>query len=178
MRRLINNTRESYRFPFAGVLPPDATQETVFDRVAAPVLAAALDGFNCTVFAFGQTGSGKTFTINGGTERYGDRGLVPRAISAAFAEAAQRSGHAVTFRVSYMEARAAWAAGLPLVWRAVQAVQGTGAAHVAGSQPRLATAQRHCLAPRLPSPLPFPLLPPHSRSTTKPGTTCWSRHGR
>lgn len=87
------------------MLPPEAQQDEVFDRVAAPVLADALDGFNGTVFAFGQTGSGKTFTINGGTERYGDRGLVPRAISAAFAEAGKRSGHAVTFRVSYMEAR-------------------------------------------------------------------------
>ena len=78
-RRLINNSRESYRFPFDGLLPPEARQEEVFDRVALPVLRSALDGYNGTVFAFGQTGSGKTFTITGGAERYADRGLIPRA---------------------------------------------------------------------------------------------------
>jgi hypothetical protein len=89
-RRLINNSRESYRFPFDGLLPPEARQEEVFDRVAQPVLRSALDGYNGTVFAFGQTGSGKTFTITGGAERYADRGLIPRAISALFAETAAR----------------------------------------------------------------------------------------
>ena len=88
---LINNSRETYRFPFDGLLPPGATQGEVYDAVAAPVLRAALDGYNGTVFAFGQTGSGKTFSITGGAERYADRGIIPRAISAAFAEAARRS---------------------------------------------------------------------------------------
>jgi hypothetical protein len=27
--------------------------------------AQALDGYNCTVFAYGQTGTGKTFTLTG-----------------------------------------------------------------------------------------------------------------
>ena len=54
------------------------------------MLRSALDGYNGTVFAFGQTGSGKTFTITGGAERYADRGLIPRAISALFAETAAR----------------------------------------------------------------------------------------
>lgn len=101
-RSLINNSRELYRFPFDGLLPPDAGQAEVFDRVAAPVLRAALDGYNGTVFAFGQTGSGKTFTITGGPERYADRGLIPRAVSALFAEAAARGGYTYTLHVSYM----------------------------------------------------------------------------
>ncbi|PRW60177.1 kinesinlike KIF6 [Chlorella sorokiniana] len=100
---LINNSRETYRFPFDGLLPPDAGQGEVFDRVALPVLRAALDGYNGTVFAFGQTGSGKTFTITGGTERYADRGLIPRAISALFAEAAARPGHTYAVHISYLE---------------------------------------------------------------------------
>ena len=73
--------------------------------MALPVLRAALDGYNGTVFAFGQTGSGKTFTITGGTERYADRGLIPRAISALFAEAAARPGHTFTVHISYLEVR-------------------------------------------------------------------------
>ena len=100
---MINNSRESYRFPFDGLLPPEARQEEVFERVALPVLRAALDGYNGTVFAFGQTGSGTTFTITGGAERYADRGLIPRAISALFAEAAKRTGHTYTMHISYME---------------------------------------------------------------------------
>ncbi|KAL4458604.1 hypothetical protein ABPG75_013469 [Micractinium tetrahymenae] len=100
---LINNSRESYRFAFDGLLPPDAQQEEVFERVALPVLRSALDGYNGTVFAFGQTGSGKTFTITGGAERYADRGLIPRALSALFAEAAKRSNHTYTVHISYME---------------------------------------------------------------------------
>lgn len=76
--------------------------------MALPVLRAALDGYNGTVFAFGQTGSGKTFTITGGTERYADRGLIPRAISALFAEAAARSGHTYAVHISYLEVGKAW----------------------------------------------------------------------
>ncbi|KAL4859263.1 Kinesin-like protein KIF6 [Chlorella vulgaris] len=100
---LINNSRESYRFAFDGLLPPAAGQAEVFERVALPVLHSALDGYNGTVFAFGQTGSGKTFTISGGTERYADRGLIPRALSTLFSEAARRTDHTWVVHVSYME---------------------------------------------------------------------------
>ena len=63
---------------------PKKTKKQVFERVARPVVAGVLAGFNGTVFAYGQTGSGKTFTMTGGAERYADRGLIPRAISAVF----------------------------------------------------------------------------------------------
>ena len=64
----------------------------------------ALDGYNGTVFAYGQTGSGKTYTISGGVNAYSDRGLVPRAISALFREAAARAAtSSVKVRISYLE---------------------------------------------------------------------------
>ena len=66
---LVNNTRTNYKFQFNDVLPMDATQEDVFDRVAVDVINGALDGYNATIFAYGQTGSGKTFTLTGGAER-------------------------------------------------------------------------------------------------------------
>ena len=56
----------------------------VFDRVGKHVVQNALDGYNSTIFAYGQTGSGKTFTITGGSEKYSDRGIIPRAISMIF----------------------------------------------------------------------------------------------
>jgi kinesin family protein 6/9 len=81
-----------------------APQDEVFERVGRRAVLGALDGFNGTVFAYGQTGSGKTFTITGGTGAYSQRGLIPRAISALFAEAeARKDSVRVSVRVSYLE---------------------------------------------------------------------------
>jgi hypothetical protein len=52
-------------FAYDGVLPPAATQEAVYAKCAAPLVAAALGGVNSTVIMYGQTGSGKTFTMLG-----------------------------------------------------------------------------------------------------------------
>jgi hypothetical protein len=75
----------------------------VFEAIARPAVLDAMDGINCTVFAYGQTGSGKTFTVTGGTERYADRGLIPRALAAIFAEAQRRASHSYSVTVSYLE---------------------------------------------------------------------------
>jgi kinesin family protein 6/9 len=75
----------------------------VFERVARSVVAGALEGFNGTIFAYGQTGSGKTFTMTGGPERYVDRGIIPRGISAIFADIAKRSDSQVSVKISYLE---------------------------------------------------------------------------
>ena len=63
----------------------------------------ALDGFNSTIFAYGQTGSGKTFTITGGSERYVDRGIIPRAISMIFSEFAKNTDVQYNCFISYLE---------------------------------------------------------------------------
>jgi len=47
-------------FTFDRVFGPDATQETVYDEVVAPILQEVMSGYNCTIFAYGQTGTGKT----------------------------------------------------------------------------------------------------------------------
>lgn len=70
----------------------------VFERVARPVVNGALEGFNGTIFAYGQTGSGKTFTMTGGAERYVDRGIIPRTISAIFSEIEKRSDQQIQVR--------------------------------------------------------------------------------
>ncbi|CAG9461013.1 unnamed protein product [Pedinophyceae sp. YPF-701] len=99
----VNNQREAQEYKFNGILGPDSKQDEVFTRVAQPVVASALDGFNGTVFAYGQTGSGKTFTITGGAERYVDRGVIPRAISHVFSEINKRSDWQFTVHISYLE---------------------------------------------------------------------------
>ena len=53
-----------------------------------PLVKAALDGYNCCIFAYGQTGAGKTHTMEG-TEA--DRGIMYRALHTLFNCAA--SGH-------------------------------------------------------------------------------------
>ena len=91
------------RFRFDSIIPMDATQEDVFATVGQAAVAGVLDGHSSTVFAYGQTGSGKTFTITGGPERYQDRGIIPRAISAIFAAFRERADAQWTAHVSYLE---------------------------------------------------------------------------
>jgi kinesin family protein 6/9 len=55
----INNSKLRYSFHFNGVLEMNASQDDVFQRVGAPAVLNALEGFNSTIFAYGQTGSGK-----------------------------------------------------------------------------------------------------------------------
>jgi kinesin family member 11 len=40
-------------------------QRQLYKETVLPVVQRALDGYNCTVFAYGQTGTGKTFTLEG-----------------------------------------------------------------------------------------------------------------
>lgn len=46
-------------FVFDYVFDPDSTQDSVYDRIARPVVTDVLKGFNGTIFAYGQTGTGK-----------------------------------------------------------------------------------------------------------------------
>merc|ERR1719460_3619975 len=79
------------------------TQEEVFDKVAKRAVNNALNGFNSTIFAYGQTGSGKTYTITGGTERYVDRGIIPRTLSYIFEAAKNRGDVQYKVYISYLE---------------------------------------------------------------------------
>ncbi|GMI12711.1 hypothetical protein TrVE_jg1670 [Triparma verrucosa] len=99
----VNNTRTDYKFKFNGILKEQCGQEEVFDKVGSQAVQNALDGFNSTIFAYGQTGSGKTFTITGGSERYVDRGIIPRAISMLFSEFAKNTETQYSCFISYLE---------------------------------------------------------------------------
>ena len=99
----VNNQREQYEFKFSGIIEENAKQDEVFERVARKTVQRALEGMNGTIFAYGQTGSGKTYTITGGSERYVDRGMIPRAISAIFSNLGKLSGEQFQVHVSYLE---------------------------------------------------------------------------
>ena len=57
----------------------------------------------CPLCVDGQTGSGKTFTITGGSERYTDRGLIPRTIAHIFESFRQRPECKHSLYISYLE---------------------------------------------------------------------------
>ncbi|KAJ1458318.1 P-loop containing nucleoside triphosphate hydrolase protein [Pelagophyceae sp. CCMP2097] len=77
------------RFPFDHVFDERASQETVYDAVASPVVHSCLEGYNATIFAYGQTGTGKTHTMDGpqgpgALQDDGARGIIPRAVEQIF----------------------------------------------------------------------------------------------
>lgn len=98
-----NNSKTKYGFKFDSVIGMDATQEEVFNRIAVPVIDDAVKGVNGTIFAYGQTGSGKTFTITGGTDRYVDRGLIPRTICHLFELMKKEQKSSFRMYISYFE---------------------------------------------------------------------------
>uniref|UniRef100_H2Z181 Kinesin-like protein n=1 Tax=Ciona savignyi TaxID=51511 RepID=H2Z181_CIOSA len=99
----INNKKESYNFAFQKVFDQQVKQDDVFDHVAKGVVENVLSGYNGTIFAYGQTGSGKTFTITGGVEKYGDRGIIPRTLSYMFQKYDEDKEHVYTTEISYLE---------------------------------------------------------------------------
>ena len=78
-------------FQFDAFFDEKTTQETVYEKVARPIIDGVLDGYNGTLFAYGQTGTGKTYTMMGNEEAEGsspladdDRGIIPRALDQIF----------------------------------------------------------------------------------------------
>lgn len=66
-----------HSFCYDSVFQQHSTNEMVYNDLAAPVVHAALGGFNATIFAYGQTSSGKTHSMLGSDA---DPGITPRAI--------------------------------------------------------------------------------------------------
>jgi len=98
----VNNQQESWHFKVDKVLV-NASQEQVFETCATDVVKSVMDGYNGTIMAYGQTGAGKTHTMTGGHVGFADRGIVPRAISKIYSEAAGRPENNITIRLSYAE---------------------------------------------------------------------------
>lgn len=99
---LVNNQQETWHFKLDKVLS-NGSQEQIFEICAADVVRSVMDGYNGTILAYGQTGAGKTHTMSGGHMGFADRGIVPRAISAIYAEAAARPENNITIKLSYVE---------------------------------------------------------------------------
>jgi len=73
----------------------NVSNSDVFDNVVKPIVDAAVNGFNGTVFAYGQTSSGKTYTMMGTLE---EPGIIPLAVEHMFEAIANTPGREFLLR--------------------------------------------------------------------------------
>ena len=82
------------------IFDPEKDNNAVFETVVKPIVSAAINGINGTVFAYGQTSSGKTYTMMGTPD---EPGIIPMAVDYMFDSIAETSGREFLLRVSYLE---------------------------------------------------------------------------
>nr|XP_017256016.1 PREDICTED: kinesin-like protein KIN-5D isoform X2 [Daucus carota subsp. sativus] len=94
-------------FVFDKVFDSNCRQKDLYDQIVAPMVNEALEGYNCTIFAYGQTGTGKTYTMQGQGRKDGggihmDAGVIPRAVQHVFdILEAQKADYSI--KVSFIE---------------------------------------------------------------------------
>ena len=79
-----NSASEPRRFTFDQVYDARHSQLEIFEATALPIVRAAMEGYNGTIFAYGQTGTGKTHTMEGKPESASERGIIPNAFNDVF----------------------------------------------------------------------------------------------
>lgn len=89
--------RSNYRYAFDLLFDGNTSSETVYHRMARPIVNAVREGKHGTIFAYGQTGSGKTYSLHGSIS---DPGLIELAAQDIFRDT-QSQHHRVT--VQYFE---------------------------------------------------------------------------
>ncbi|XP_035723714.1 kinesin-related protein 4-like [Vespa mandarinia] len=87
-------------FHFDHIFDEVTKNKDVFDTVVKPIVDAAVNGFNGTIFAYGQTSSGKTFTMMGDLN---EPGIITLAIEHMFDAIANTLRREFLLRVSYLE---------------------------------------------------------------------------
>ncbi|KAL6517339.1 Kinesin-like protein KIN-7D, mitochondrial [Orobanche minor] len=92
------NTMTAYAFD--KVFGPNTDTPEVYEVAARPVVKAAMEGINGTVFAYGVTSSGKTHTMHGDQNC---PGIIPLAIKDVFSIIQDTPGREFLLRVSYLE---------------------------------------------------------------------------
>jgi kinesin family protein 11 len=97
-------------FNFDGTFTENADNRTVYEAVVQPLVKAALEGYNATLFAYGATGTGKTFTMEGGLEGgaawsadHPESGMISRAVRDVFAHLNAQVDSENSVRVSHLE---------------------------------------------------------------------------
>ncbi|XP_074164818.1 kinesin-like protein KIF14 isoform X1 [Sminthopsis crassicaudata] len=76
--------------------PNYASQSTVYETLAVPLLERAFEGYNTCLFAYGQTGSGKSYTMMGFGE---ELGIIPRFCEDLFSQIAKKETQEVSYHL-------------------------------------------------------------------------------
>ncbi|CDO97002.1 unnamed protein product [Coffea canephora] len=87
-------------YAFDRVFGQNTSTQEVYEVAARPVVKAAMEGINGTVFAYGVTSSGKTHTMHGDQN---SPGIIPLAIKDVFSIIQDTPGCEFLLRVSYLE---------------------------------------------------------------------------
>ncbi|XP_062111974.1 kinesin-like protein KIN-7O isoform X3 [Humulus lupulus] len=90
----------SSKFEFDRIFSEDCKTLDVYEARTKEIVAAAVGGFNGTVFAYGQTNSGKTFTMRGSAM---EPGVIPLAVRDLFNIIHRDVNREFLLRMSYME---------------------------------------------------------------------------
>ncbi|KAI9182153.1 hypothetical protein LWI28_022606 [Acer negundo] len=95
-----NQYNPATAYAFDKVFGQHSNSQEVYDVAAKPVVKAAMEGVNGTVFAYGVTSSGKTHTMHGDQN---SPGIIPLAIKDVFSMIQDTPGREFLLRVSYLE---------------------------------------------------------------------------
>ncbi|KAF5448887.1 hypothetical protein F2P56_029382 [Juglans regia] len=95
-----NEYNPATAYAFDRVFGPHTVSQEVYEVAAKPVVKAAMEGVNGTVFAYGVTSSGKTHTMHGD---HNSPGIIPLAIKDVFSIIQDTPGREFLLRVSYLE---------------------------------------------------------------------------
>ncbi|XP_057983300.1 kinesin-like protein KIN-7O isoform X2 [Malania oleifera] len=96
----ISITNHSSKFEFDQIFREDCKTIEVYQARTKDIVAAAVRGFNGTVFAYGQTNSGKTYTMRGSAI---EPGVIPLAVHDLFDTIHEDADREFLLRMSYME---------------------------------------------------------------------------
>ncbi|KAL6555341.1 hypothetical protein OROGR_006599 [Orobanche gracilis] len=88
------------KFDFDQIFGGNCKTQDVYRARTRDIVAAAVEGFNGTVFAYGQTSSGKTHTMRGSSS---EPGVIPLAVHDLFNIIQQDIDREFLLRMSYME---------------------------------------------------------------------------
>ncbi|XP_031401118.1 kinesin-like protein KIN-7O isoform X2 [Punica granatum] len=90
----------SSKFEFDRIFGEDCPTQEVYQARTKDIVAAAVRGFNGTVFAYGQTNSGKTHTMRGSAA---EPGVIPLSVYDLFDTIEKEKDREFLLRMSYME---------------------------------------------------------------------------
>ncbi|KAK1293600.1 Kinesin-like protein NACK2 [Acorus calamus] len=96
----ISLSNQPGKFEFDWVFGEECTTVEIYEARTKEIVAAAVRGFNGTVFAYGQTNSGKTYTMRGSTD---EPGVIPLAVHDLFNSIQEDVDREFLLRMSYME---------------------------------------------------------------------------